>query len=99
MKEKPKNYSFDVVVLELAARDKCSEAKKWLDETFLGFTKIDSRICRWFIVSMQASIKWSSSFSNIVDSTGKGLHNQFLEQIFPLIAGNYCRNVYIRSCL
>jgi hypothetical protein len=66
------NYSFDVVVLELAARDKCMEAKKWLDETFLGFTKIDSDLDLPTVYSpMQASIKWSSSFSNIVDSTGK----------------------------
>lgn len=66
------SYTFEVVVLELAARDKCTETRKWLDETFLEFTKIDQDLDLPVEYSpMQATIKWSSSFSNIVDSTGK----------------------------
>ncbi len=69
---KTENYSFDVVVLEMAARDKCAETKKWLDETFLGFTSITQDLDLPVGYSpMQATINWSSSFSNIIDSTGK----------------------------
>ena len=69
---KTESYTFEVVVLELAARDKCTETKKWLDETFLGFTKIERDLNLPTEYSpMQATIKWSSNFSNIVDSTGK----------------------------
>lgn len=69
---KTETYSFDVVVLEMAARDKCAETKKWLDETFLGFTTINQDLDLPTEYSpMQATINWSSSFSNIVDSTGK----------------------------
>ncbi|HKM29276.1 MAG TPA: immunoglobulin-like domain-containing protein [Bacilli bacterium] len=66
------DYGFNVVVLELAARDKCTETKKWLDESFLLFNKIDDDVVLPVVYSpMQATIKWSSSFSNIIDSTGK----------------------------
>ena len=66
------NYSFEVTVLELAARDKCSETKKWLDVTFLAFEKLSGDLdLPTTYGPMNAIIKWTSSFSNIIDSNGK----------------------------